>query len=148
MKVILLKDVSKVGSRHDVREVSAGFARNNLIPRGVAILADKRALHRLEEMKKKENIEKALKHELLEKEMKSLDKARITLSAKGNKEGGLFRGIHREEIVELLRDTKRVSIPLETIKIKEPIKIVGVHSIPIEIDDQRISIELEIVPKG
>ena len=49
MKVILLRDIKKLGKKFEVKEVSPGYARNLLIPNGYAILADKQSLKRSEE---------------------------------------------------------------------------------------------------
>jgi len=63
MKIILLRDIKKLGKKFEVKEVSPGYARNLLIPNGYAILADKQSLKRLEsqkniEMKKTEERQK------------------------------------------------------------------------------------------
>src|SRR5579863_10122373 len=98
MKVILLKDIAKVGRRYDVKDVSSGHAQNLLIPRGDAVAATPEALRRYETMRTKAEGERKIHQDLLLKNLKDLEGAGLKVSGKANDKGHLFAGLHREAI--------------------------------------------------
>ena len=84
MKVILLKDVRKVGQKYDVKTVSDGHALNLLIPQGLAIAATTEALKRVEAEKAKMVGAQKIHEELLAKNLKDLDGKVLTVKGKAN----------------------------------------------------------------
>ncbi|MBU6232265.1 50S ribosomal protein L9, partial [Patescibacteria group bacterium] len=80
MKVILIKDVPKLGSRYEVKDVSSGHATNLLIPQGLALAATPDALKRLETQRKQAEAERKIHEDLLVKNIKDLDGKTITIS--------------------------------------------------------------------
>ena len=125
MKIILLHDVSKIGKRFDVKKVSDGYASNFLIPRNLAEFATPKKLRSLEEQKKRKEDETKIQHELLQKDLKKLDKKTVTLTARTNEQGHLFKGIHEEDILSVIEKELGCSFPRDTIKLSEAIKTVG-----------------------
>ena len=99
MKIILLKDVPKVGKKHETKEVPDGYGRNFLLKRGLAEIATASAIKRVEEIKKTAAVEKKIQEDLLMKNLEDLNDITITLKEKANEEGHLFAGIHKEEII-------------------------------------------------
>ena len=90
MKIILLKDVAKLGRKHDIKEISDGHALNMLIPRGLAIAATPAAIKRVELEKAKMAGEMKVQHELLEQNIKAIEKTTLTISGKANYSSGLW----------------------------------------------------------
>jgi large subunit ribosomal protein L9 len=132
MKIILLKEVSKLGHKYDVKNVSNGHALNLLIPQGLAIAATKDALKRMEVEKSKVDGEKKVHEDLLVKNLKDLDGKTLTIHGKANDKGHLFAGIHREEISAEITKQTNLQIDSSFIQLEHPIKEVGEHVIDVK----------------
>jgi large subunit ribosomal protein L9 len=136
MKVILLKDVAKIGRKYDIKDVSEGYALNMLIPRGLAQVATPQAVKKVEEMKAKDLTEKKIQGELLMKSLKEIDALKINLKEKANEKGHLFAGITKERLLEEILKITRLHIDPESIKLNKPIKETGEHSVLVEVLDK------------
>jgi large subunit ribosomal protein L9 len=148
MKVILLKDVSKLGKRYDVKDVSSGHALNLLIPQGLAVTATSDAMKRVDLQKKKAEGERRVHEELLSKNMKGIESAAITVTGKANEKGHLFAGLHREELVaELLKQTG-LQVDPSFIQLEHPIKEVGEHMIEVKAAGKSGKFKLTIEAKN
>ena len=103
MKVIFTSDVTKVGKRGQIKEVSVGYARNFLFKKGLARVADERAIANAKNSEKKKV--KAVKKEVSEgkKKADSLNGKTIKLSAKASDEGKLYAAIKADEIAQAIR---------------------------------------------
>ncbi len=147
MKVILLKDVAKLGRKYDIKDVSSGHALNLLIPQGLALTATPEALKRLESQKAKMAGEKKVMDDLIAKNIKDLDGMTLNVSGKANEKGHLFAGLHREEIVaELLKQTQ-LQIDPAAIELEHPIKEVGTHLIQVSVGGKSAKFKLVIEAK-
>jgi len=140
MKVILTKDVPKLGIKYDVKEVSAGYARNFLFSRGLAEQATDKILKSVEIKKKQASQEKEISQDILEKNLVAIDGLRLTAEEKANEKGHLFAGVHKEEIVKILKEQKHVEIPPELIELEHPIKEIGEHKI--KVGDKEFVLEI------
>lgn len=145
MRVILLKNVSGVGQREQVKEVSAGYARNFLIPAGLAELATREALAKLEERKLKLEREKKTAEENFQKALAALANQKITISLAANEAGHLFASVTAELISEAIEKQLVVELPAEAIKLEKPIKELGEFAIPIEANGQKTSLSLRVI---
>src|SRR4051812_13694300 len=96
MKIILLKDVPKVGKRYDVKNVADGYALNMLIPRGLAQVATNDAVKRVELAKSNDMTQKKIQDELLVKNLEIIKNLTLTLKERANEKGSLFAGVTRE----------------------------------------------------
>jgi len=133
MKVILKEDVKKLGSRGDLVEASDGYARNYLVPRG---LAEEATPSRMKEWKKKQaSMEKKAEKdkESAENLRKHLQGKRVILSASCGESGKLFGSITSSQIAEALQDTFKVTIDKKDIKIPEPVKNLGDHPFTVKL---------------
>jgi large subunit ribosomal protein L9 len=134
MKVILLRDIKKLGKKFEVKEVSPGYARNLLIPNGYAILADKQSLKRLEiqkniEMKKTEERQKEI-----EKMIKELEGKEIKIDTKIGDKGQLFETINEQKIADKLKEMG-FAVEKSNIEINEPIKCQGEYLVKLKLDN-------------
>lgn len=136
MKVILLKDVPKVGQKNTIKEVKDGFAINLLIPRGLAKQATPSAVHQMEKIQTLENKNKKAGVEALEEKVSGLDQ--IEIKVKANEKGHLFAGIGKDEL------SNKLDIPAESIILDSPIKEVGEHEIEVKIGEQTQKIKVVI----
>ena len=141
MKVILLQDIEKLGKKYDIKRVSNGYARNFLIPRGLAKLADRQSLIWLK--KQKEIAEKKAGQALkkVQEVASTVDGQEVTIPVKIGEEAQLFESVTVQKISEKLKemgfDVKRNQIILEE-PIKElgefPVKIKFAHNLEVEIN--------------
>lgn len=133
MKVILLKNVEKLGKMGEVKEVADGYARNFLIPRGLAELATEKALAKIEEIKKatarKAELELKKFQELAEK----LEGIEIVVKAKVGEGGKLYGSVTEEQIAQKLKE-KGFEIKKGQIKLEKPIKEVGGHEVMVQLN--------------
>ena len=131
MKIILLKDVEKLGKKGEAKNVADGYARNFLIPNKMAVLATKSELIKLEEQKKIE-AEKAERELKIYQEMANqIDGSEIEIPAKVGEDGKLFGAVTPSQIVEKLKENN-FEIKKEQIKLEEPIKEIGEYEATIE----------------
>ena len=132
MKVILLKDVPKVGRRYDIKNVADGYAQNMLIPRGLAQIATPDSIKRVEKMKETDLTQRKIQDELLLKSLESVKNTKITLKEKANEKGHLFAGITKEMLAERL-EKSGLKVNPESILLSKPIKEVGEHKVTLEV---------------
>ncbi len=133
MKVILLKDVPKVGKKYDIKNVAEGYALNLLIPKGLAQIATAQAEKNIEVMKQKDMVERKVQGELLLKNLEVIKTLVLNIKEKANDKGHLFAGITKERLVEEILKTARLNLDVDSIKLDKPIKEVGEHEVAVEV---------------
>ena len=131
MKVILLKDVKKMGRAHETIEVSDGHAINFLIPQKLAIAATPAASRQAEVYKAKGAASKEVQMHLLEQNLATLAEARIVLTMKANEQGHLFESVGEEEILAAVKEQTSVELPDGVIRLEKHIKELGTYDIPV-----------------
>jgi len=131
MKVILLKDIPKLGKRFDVKEVNSGHALNFLIPRGMVVTGTPEALKRVELEKKAEAGERKIHEALLIKNIAALEQVVLKVTGKANAKGHLFAGLHREELATELAKQSQIQVDPSFIILEYPIKEIGEHMIQV-----------------
>jgi large subunit ribosomal protein L9 len=144
MKIILLKDVPKVGRKYEMKDISDGYALNLLIPKGLAIAATKDAIKRIDLEKSRDEGEKRVHQELLLKNLAELAGVTITMTEKANEKGHLFAGVHKLEIIPAIQKQTRLQIDAEHIVLDKPIKEIGVHEIQVRVGEKSIKFNLDI----
>lgn len=144
MQIILLKDVPKIGQKNEIKNVSDGYAINFLFPNKLAQQATPNKIKELEKIKQNQETENQINKNLLIKNIRSLDGARIEIKAKANEKGHLFKGIHAEEIVEELKKQNHIDVKKEYIELKNPIKETGEFDIVVKTEDAKAVFKLEI----
>ena len=145
MKVILLKYVPKTGNKYDIIEVSDGFALNSLFPRGLAERATPNGIKKVESLKAGEEAQRAVREDLLLKNLKELNDVKITISGKANEKGHLFAGIHKDEIIHALREQKQIDMDAAHIILDKPLKEVGEHKVNVKVQDKTSHFTVELV---
>lgn len=144
MKVILKEDVKKLGSMGQIVTVADGFARNYLVPRGLAVEANSKNMRSLEHAQRVIQ-EKARKvKESLQDFAERLSKITITVKAKAGEEGKLFGSVTSMDIAEELKK-EGFEIDRKKIELDEPIRRLGTHSVSIHLHpkiDARITVQV------
>ena len=146
MKVILLKDIPKLGKKYDIKNVSDGHAQNFLIPKGFVILATKEAEKKISEKKSYEISEKNIQTELLLKNLESIKGLTIEIFSKANDKGHLFAGIGKETLLSEISKQTHFNIDPEMLHLEKPLKEVGDHKVFIEALGKKV--ELKVIIKS
>lgn len=132
MEVILLEDVEGLGRAGEVKTVKDGYARNYLIPRGLAVIADKRKKRDIETKKKLAEEIQRRKMKTAEAIKKKLEEMSVTIPAIAGDEDKLHGAITREKIAEAIT-ASGVPIDKEQVILEEPIKTLGIFNVRIKI---------------
>ena len=134
MDIILLKDYDGLGEAGDVVNVKPGYARNKLIPEGVALRASKRNLAIAKERKR--TVENRREREGAANDIlvKTLTKTEITIEAQVGEEDKMFGSITAMDIQKSLEE-KGIDLDRNAILLDEPIKALGIYHIPVNVAD-------------
>ncbi|MDO8493503.1 MAG: 50S ribosomal protein L9 [bacterium] len=144
MKVVLLKDIPKVGKKYDIKDVSDGHGRNFLIRNKLAELATPHSLRMVEDMKGKITAQKNIEEAQVEAGLAKLSKAKITLKGKANEEGHLFAGIKAEELSDAIKDQTGLTVSFEHINLDKPVKMVGEHEVEVSMGSKKAKFKLTV----
>ncbi|MFZ2072808.1 MAG: 50S ribosomal protein L9 [Minisyncoccia bacterium] len=144
MKVIFLKDVPRVGKKHDIKDMNDGYAVNFLFPRKLAEIATPKAITQLEKNKKEILVEREIQEELLVKNLEEIKGKLIVIKGKANEKGSLFSAIHKKEIIEAMKKEHRAEVNEEFLMLEKPIKEIGDFEIPIEIRGKKSFFKLKV----
>ncbi len=146
MKVILIKDVARLGRKSEIKEVPNGHATNFLIPRGLAIIANQESTKRHDEEVKKHGEQEESATNAFKTMLATFNKGPITYIAETNEKGVLFKGLRSEDIARHLQ-TLNFTITKEQIILDRPIKEVGTYEVPLERNTVKGVCHLEIIKK-
>jgi large subunit ribosomal protein L9 len=129
MKVILRKNSDKLGSISDVVSVKDGYARNYLIPRGIAYEATEGSLRQLEEERKQQSRFVDKERKQAETLAAQLEKISITIKMKVGEEDKLFGSVTSQMIADALVE-KEITLDKRHIELEEPLKALGIYDVP------------------
>lgn len=142
MEVILLEPVKKLGRTGDKVEVKNGYARNYLIPRGVALRASKENLEVFESRKaeiEKQNADKKKTSEGLAKKLNNLE---ITIIRQAAEDGRLYGSVTVREIAEQVKE-KGFDVDSKSIDLLNPIRAIGVSKVRVSLHAE-VSVEISV----
>ena len=132
MDIILLKDYDGLGESGDVVAVKPGFARNKLIPEGIALRASKRNMAIAEERKMVNKNRQKRQEASNEAILKKLSQTEITIEAQVGDEDKMFGSVTALDIHKSL-EQKGVIVDRNTILLDEPIKALGIYHVPVRV---------------
>lgn len=133
MKILLRSDVKGVGRRGDIVNVSAGHARNFLLPNDLAVVANDGTVAQAEVMRKAQELKAATDRESARSLASSLSTKVITISAKAGNEGRLFGSITSTEIVKAIFDQTGATIDRKQVQLEAPLRQLGEHVVVVEL---------------
>ncbi len=134
MKIILQKPVEQLGNPGDVAEVADGYARNYLIPRGLAIKAERGALKHAETLKRGHTSRLTKqKGEYEAIASKLIAAGTLRISARAGEEGKLFGSVTAADISEAVAAQAGVTVDRKDVHLDEPIRSVGTHEVRIRL---------------
>lgn len=133
MKVILTQNVKNLGKEGDIKEVADGYARNYLIPQGLAREATASLLKETQERKVREQKQRDKEKARAEQIKEKLNGKTITVKAKTGGGDKLFGAVTAREVAEVLKQEMQVDIDRKKIDLSEPIKHLGQYRIKLKI---------------
>lgn len=146
MEVILREDVPNLGTVGDIVKVKPGFARNYLLPRGLAVMADRRNIHVLDHQKRLVADKRERNLRQAQTAAQKLSSVRLVVKARAGEEGKLFGSVTNLDIEKALA-AQGFSIERRRIRLEEPIKSVGEHTVPIHLGvgvDATVTVVVEV----
>lgn len=132
MRVVLLTRVDGVGNRGDIVDVSDGYARNSLIPRGMAERATAGVEAQAETMRKAWQQKNSAEREAAEEIAKRLVTAQLSLTARASGEGKLFGSVSAGDVVDAVRAATGVELDRKMVSLGDGIKTVGSHTVTVQ----------------
>jgi len=146
--LVLVEDVTKLGWLGDIVEVNTGYARNYLLPQGLAIVSTETNIKSLEEEKARRAKSRARQEERLEATAKAVEGAEAVIAAKANEQGVLFGSVGAWQIATNLRE-QGFEVADDFVTLAHPIKEVGTHSVKLEFTkDLAATVSVVVVPEG
>ena len=146
MKLLLCEDVEKLGWLGDIVTVKDGFARNYLLPQGLAIVPTEANIKSLAEEKARRAEVRKLERERLEQVAEKVEGAEVVLAAKANEQGHLFGSVSQRDIADNLRqqgfEIKDTMVQLPGGHIKE----LGTHDVTLKVAaDLKVAVRVVVV---
>lgn len=148
VKVLLCEDIRKLGWFGDIVEVADGYARNYLIPQGLAIAPTEQNVRSLEEEKAKRAEQRIRERKRIEQVAEKVEGAEAVVVAKANEQGHLFGSVTARDIAENLRQ-QGFEVANEIVQIQGHIKEVGEHWVTLDYaEDIAVDVKVTVVPEG
>lgn len=136
MKVILLSDVKKLGQKGDVVDVAEGYARNYLLPKGLAKEATAGSLKELNAIKERQLAREKEQLEQAKKLAAKLNGQAVQITSKAGDKGRLFGSVTNKEVAEAIAAQFQVDIDRRKIELKDAIKSLGEYPVKVKIHPQ------------
>ena len=147
MKVLLCEDIKKLGWLGDIVEVTTGYARNYLLPQGLAKVATQDNIRALAKEKAKRAEHRLQERRRMEKAVQAVNGAEAVLAARANEQGVLFGSITESMIAANLR-AQSFEVADEIVKLPEHIKQLGTHEVTLRFaDDLTATVRVVVVPE-
>jgi len=147
MRVVLRSDLDHVGKRGDIVQVSDGYARNYLLPKGYAIPATEGVTNQANAMRRARDLRDAKDREAAELVARTLVPMVIRIPARaGSGEGAkLFGSVTASDVAEAVSDQARITIDRRRLRLEEPIRTLGTHEVPVKLHSEvefRVTVEV------
>jgi large subunit ribosomal protein L9 len=139
MKVLLMKDVYKLGRAGDVKKVADGFGRNFLLPQGMAVLATPGAMKQAERIRLKASERRSIVNDEMSIVADALKKVQLVFSARAGETGKMYGSITSQEIADALQKKSGFEIKRQQLDM-QPIRTLGEHPI-------RIRLTMDLIPE-
>lgn len=146
MKIILLKDLGKVGDKHEVVTIKDGYGRNFLIPKGLGLIANKTNLAKLDKIKADAAAVEEAKLDEYKQMAAQLEGKKLNIGVKAGTSGKIFGSVSNIQIAAALKDQHGVEIERKKITLPEEIKELGTYEATLDLHSQvSTKIEFELI---
>jgi len=139
MKVLLIKDVYKLGRAGDVKKVADGYGRNYLIPQGMAVLATEGALKQSERIRQNAASQRAILNEEMSVVADALAKVQVSFGARAGETGKLYGSITSQDVADAIQAKSGYAIKRQQLDM-QPIRTLGEHIV-------RIRLTMDLIPE-
>ena len=149
MRVILRADVAKLGRKGDVLEVSDGYGRNYLVPKGLALKATDGAIAQAAAMRRARDVKEARDRASAEEVARKLTPIVIRIPARAGAEGRLFGSVTAADVSEAVESQTGVALDRRRVHLEDPIKSLGTHEVAVRLHtDVEARLSVEVVPSS
>lgn len=146
MEVILLKDIDKLGDKHQLVKVKSGYGRNYLIPQGVALLANESNRKQLAELKKQEEHRENKKLNEYRALADQIKGTTLKIGAKTGTSGKIFGSVTNVQIAQALKEQCNIEVERKKISIPDEVKNVGEYTAVIDFHKEvSVTIPFEVI---
>ncbi len=139
MKVLLIKDVYKLGRAGDVKKVADGYGRNFLLPQKMAVLATPGAIKTAERIRSKAAEKRVILNEEMSVVAKALAKVQLTFGARAGETGKLYGSITSQEVADALQKKTGYGLKRQQLDM-QPLRALGEHTV-------RIRLTMDLIPE-
>jgi large subunit ribosomal protein L9 len=143
MQIILQEDVEKLGVRGDVVQVAAGYARNFLLPKKLALPASAGNLKRLEKIRATLAKKTASERDQAQQQAGALADVTVTLTRKAGENDQLFGSVTAADIASALA-TQGHSVDRRRVQLAEPIKLLGEYQVPVKLH-REVTAQIKVI---
>ena len=146
MKVVLREDVESLGRKGDLLEVADGYARNYLVPRGLAIVATKGVVQQASSMRRNRQIRDDRDKEAAQELATRLTLSPVQVTARAGEGGKLFGSVTSADIAAAVKEQTKVEIDRRKITLAEPLKELGSAEVPVQLHtDVTATLVIEVI---
>jgi large subunit ribosomal protein L9 len=147
VKIVLRADVDNLGNKCDLVDVAPGYARNYLVPKGLAIAASAGVTRQAEAMRRSRQVRDRREKEGAEATARQLAAKRIEIKARSGEGGRLFGSVTSTDIAEAVEAQTGVKLDRRKLHL-EPIKTLGTHEVPVRLHGEvEVPVTIEVVPQ-
>ena len=148
MKVILKADIKGVGKKDEVINASDGYARNYLLPKGLAVEATNENMSKLKAKEDSKAYRKEQEKEEAKKVAEKLAGIQLKVPVKAGENGKIFGGVSAKEIADLLKSNYNIEVDKKKIDLKETIKTLGLRTVKIKLYDDVVgNLRVDVISK-
>jgi large subunit ribosomal protein L9 len=134
-KLLLIEDVEALGRSGEIVNVKPGYARNYLLPQGLAVTANKQALRQQERLKEERQKQAEADTQESNEIAARLEGITLIQVVKVDHEGRMYGSVTPLEIVHILQEQQKIDLEKKNIQLKHAIKATGVHTIPVKLKE-------------
>lgn len=148
MKVILKADIKGVGKKDEVINASDGYARNFLLPKGLAVEANSGNMSKLKAKNDSKAYKKEQEREEAKKVAEKLAGIQLKVPVQAGENGKIFGGVSAKEIADLLKKNYNIEVDKKKIDLKETIKTLGLRTVTIKLYDGVVgNLKVDVISK-
>lgn len=134
-KLLLIEDVDSLGRSGEIVGVKPGYARNYLLPQGLAVIANKQTLRQQERLQEERQKKSIADKKEAEEVAARIEGTTLTKIVKVDHEGHMYGSVAAHEILQLLQEQQKIELDKKSIQLKHPIKATGVHAVHVKLKE-------------